>query len=111
VTLERVVDNIDHVCQLAGNARHVGIGSDLDGGYGSEQTPADLDTAADLRKLPELLQKRGYPDDDIRAVMHGNWVRFYSEVLPAGRDRGANGLGATDRGPLAASATDRDGPP
>src|SRR5438270_312368 len=61
VTLESVADNIDHVCQLAGNARQVGIGSDLDGGYGSEQTPADLDTIADLGKLPALLQKRGYP--------------------------------------------------
>src|SRR5205807_1925276 len=82
VTLERVVDNMDHICQLAGNARHVGIGSDLDGGYGCEQTPADLDTIADLGKLPELLEKRGYPDNDIRAIMHGNWGRFFSEVLP-----------------------------
>src|SRR5262245_3651869 len=83
VTLERVVDNIDHVCQLAGNCGHVGIGSDLDGGYGSEQTPADLNTIADLQKLPELLAKRGYPAADIEAVMHGNWTRFFSEVLPS----------------------------
>ena len=83
VTLERVVDNIDHVCQLAGNVRHVGIGSDLDGGYGNDQTPADLDTIADLQKIPELLAKRGYQPADIDAVMHGNWIRFFSEVLPA----------------------------
>lgn len=82
VTLERVVENIDHVCQLAGNAGHVGIGSDLDGGYGTEQTPADLNSIADLRKIPELLAKRGYPPADVDAVMHGNWVRFFSEVLP-----------------------------
>jgi membrane dipeptidase len=83
VTLDRVAENIDHVCQLAGNCRHVGVGSDLDGGYGCEQTPADLDTVADLQKLPELLAKRGYPAADVEAVMHGNWVRFFSEVLPA----------------------------
>lgn len=83
VTLERVAENIDHVCQLAGNGRHVGIGSDLDGGYGYEQTPADLNTIADLQKLPELLAKRGHPRADVEAVMHGNWVRFFSEVLPA----------------------------
>jgi membrane dipeptidase len=83
VTLERVVENIDHVCQLAGNCRHVGIGSDLDGGYGFDQTPADLNTIADLQKIPELLAKRGYPTADIEAVMHGNWVRFFSEVLPS----------------------------
>jgi membrane dipeptidase len=83
VTLERVVDNIDHVCQLAGNCRHVGIGSDLDGGYGYEQTPADLNTIADLQKIPELLARRGYSAADVEAVLHGNWIQFFSEVLPS----------------------------
>lgn len=83
VTIERAVENIDHVCQLAGNCKHSGIGSDLDGGYGKEQTPADLDTIADLQKIPDLLTKRGYTDADIKAIMHGNWLRFFGEVLPA----------------------------
>lgn len=83
VTLERVVENIDHICQLAGNCRHVGIGSDLDGGYGCEQTPVGLDTIADLQKLVPLLERRGYSQGDREAVMHGNWLRFFSEVLPA----------------------------
>jgi membrane dipeptidase len=84
VTLDRVVDNIDHICQLAGDARHVGVGSDLDGGFGREQTPADLDTIADLRKLPALLEKRGFKAADVEAVMCGNWVRFFGEALPPG---------------------------
>ncbi|MCE9560737.1 MAG: membrane dipeptidase [Planctomycetes bacterium] len=83
VTLLNVVENIDHICQLAGNAKNVGIGSDLDGGYGYEQTPTDLNTIADLHKIPELLSKRGYSTSDVEAVMHGNWLRFFSEVLPA----------------------------
>ena len=83
VTMERVVENIDHVCQLAGNCRHSGIGSDLDGGYGSEQTPLDLDTIADLQTIPALLDRRGYSTADIEAVMHGNWLRFFGETLPA----------------------------
>jgi len=82
VTIERVVDNIDHVCQLAGNARHAGIGSDLDGGFGRDQCPADLDTIVDLQRIAELLAKRGYGRADIEAIMHGNWLRFFSEVLP-----------------------------
>jgi membrane dipeptidase len=82
-TIDRAVENIDHVCQLAGNCRHAGIGSDLDGGYGCEQTPADLDTIADLQKVPELLSKRGYKPADVEAIMHGNWIRFFSEVLPS----------------------------
>ena len=83
VTLERVVDNIEHICQLAGSSRHIGIGSDLDGGYGTEQTPKDLKTIADLQRLPELMSNRGYSDTDIAGVMHGNWIRFFSETLPA----------------------------
>ena len=71
-----VVIHIDHICQLAGNSRHVAIGSDLDGGFGREQSPADLDTIADLQKIPDLLSGRGYHDDDIAAIMHGNWLRL-----------------------------------
>jgi len=83
VTVERVVENIDHVCQLAGNCRHSGIGSDLDGGYGCEQTPSDLNTITDLQKIPELLDRRGYKTADVESIMHGNWLRFFGEVLPA----------------------------
>ncbi len=83
VMIERAVENIDHVCQLAGNCRNSGIGSDLDGGYGKDQTPADLDTIGDLQKIPDLLARRGYKAADIEAVMHGNWIRFFSEVLPS----------------------------
>jgi membrane dipeptidase len=77
VTLEAVVNHIDHVCQIAGNSLHSAIGSDLDGGYGTEQSPCDLDTIADLQKIPGLLHKRGYKESDIEAIMHGNWLRFF----------------------------------
>ncbi len=82
VTLDRVVENIDHVCQIAGNARHVGIGSDLDGGFGNDQSVADLDTIADLQKLPNLLRQRGYLEADVEGIMHGNFLRFFAETLP-----------------------------
>lgn len=74
--LEKVIDNMDHICQLAGNALHIGIGSDLDGAFGTEQCPFDLETIADLEKISSLLQKRGYSEEDIENVMHGNWLRF-----------------------------------
>jgi membrane dipeptidase len=74
--LERLIDHVDHICQLAGNALHVGIGSDLDGGYGKEQSPHDLETIADLQKIPSMFEKRGYTDADIKNMMHGNWLRF-----------------------------------
>lgn len=74
--LEHLVDHFDHICQLAGNALHVGIGTDLDGGFGKEQCPADLETIADLQRLPDLLAGRGYEEEDIENIMHGNWLRF-----------------------------------
>ena len=80
VTLETVVDHIDHVCQLAGNACHAAIGSDLDGGFGREQSPCDLETIADLQKLVILLSRRGYQKEDIEAVMHGNWLRLFRKA-------------------------------
>lgn len=81
-TIETAVENIDIVCQLAGDARHVGIGSDLDGGYGCDQTPKDLDRISDLQRLPDMLNRRGYSEADVRAILHGNWLRFFGEVLP-----------------------------
>jgi membrane dipeptidase len=78
--LEVIIDHMDHICQIAGNALHIGIGSDLDGAYGTEQSPYDLDTITDLQKIPGLLRKRGYKEDDITNVMHGNWLRFLRRV-------------------------------
>ncbi|HKY52709.1 MAG TPA: membrane dipeptidase [Anaerolineales bacterium] len=75
-TLKHVTDHIDHICQLAGNAEHAAIGSDLDGGFGREQSPADLDTIADLQRLGEIFSKRGYSSKDISLIMHGNWLRL-----------------------------------
>jgi membrane dipeptidase len=73
-TLESVVDHIDHICQLAGSAKHAALGTDLDGGFGTEQSPADLDTIADLQKLAPILERRGYTAADIRGIQHGNWL-------------------------------------
>lgn len=79
-SLDTIIDHFDHICQLAGNALHIGIGSDLDGGFGTEQCPHNLHTIADLQTLPELLAKRGYSATDISQIMHGNWLRFLQEA-------------------------------
>jgi membrane dipeptidase len=76
VTLDTVVDHIDRVCQIAGNARHSMIGSDLDGAFGREQCPADVHTIADLARLPGVLAKRGYKEEDVEQIAHGNFLRF-----------------------------------
>jgi len=76
VTLNQMIDNIDHICQLSGNSLHVGIGTDLDGAFGKEQSPMDLDTIADLQKVPLMLSKKGYSISDIENIMSQNFIEF-----------------------------------
>lgn len=80
VALDDVVRHIDHICQIAGNTRHVAIGSDLDGGFGTEQCPQDLDTIADLQNLAPLLGRQGYSAQDAEAIFHGNWMRLFARA-------------------------------
>ena len=82
VSIAAMVDHIDHICQLAGNSEHAAIGSDLDGGFGTEQCPSDLETIRDLQGLVGILAARGYEEDDIRNVMHANWIRLFTKALP-----------------------------
>jgi membrane dipeptidase len=80
-SLELMADNIDHICQLAGNARHAAIGSDLDGAFGTEQCPYDLTTIADIQKVFRILQARGYSEADIAHIAHGNLIAFLRKAL------------------------------
>jgi membrane dipeptidase len=82
VSLKQVVNNIDHICQLAGNALHAGIGSDLDGAFGKEQCPSDLDTIADLQKIPSMLHELGYSGSDVQNIMSENFINFLKKNLP-----------------------------
>jgi membrane dipeptidase len=81
--LEMVADQIDYICQIAGNARHAGFGTDFDGGFGLQQVPAGIDTIADLHQLVPILSARGYNEEDIDAVFGGNWINFLKKSLPA----------------------------
>ncbi len=80
VTLNQMIDNIDHICQLAGNSNHVGIGTDLDGAFGKEQSPLDLNTIADLQKVPNMLKDKGFNAEDIDKIMHQNFIDFLLRV-------------------------------
>jgi membrane dipeptidase len=83
VRIEAAAEHIDHICQLAGNAQHCALGSDLDGGFGTEQTPGDLNTITDLHKLETILAARGYGAMDIDGIFFGNWLRFFTNSLPS----------------------------
>ena len=79
-TLETVANHIDHIAQLLGSSRHSGIGTDLDGGFGTEQAPRDLNTIADLQKLHGIFAGRGYSEEDIKGIFAENWIRLLREV-------------------------------
>ena len=79
-----IADAIDYVCQITGSAAHVGIGTDLDGGFGAEAIPDGLDTVADLLNIGGLLRERGYREADIEAILSGNMLRKLRAALPAG---------------------------
>ena len=84
VTLEHVVAQIDHICQMAGDARHVGLGSDFDGGFGLQSVPVEINTVADLQKLVPMLTQKGYTETDIQAIMGQNWLNLLQHSLPEG---------------------------
>jgi membrane dipeptidase len=75
---------MDYVCQMAGDAYHVGLGSDFDGGFGLQSVPAEIDTIADLRKIIPLLVQKGYTEVDISAILGGNWLTHLQNTLPGG---------------------------
>ena len=81
--LNHLAAHIDHICQLAGDARHAGLGTDFDGGWGWPAVPHELDTIADLHKLSGCLAERGYSPDEISALFGGNWIDFLERSLPS----------------------------
>ncbi len=82
VTLADVVQHMQRICDIAGDARHVGIGTDFDGGYGVESTPKEIDTIADLQKLGNALADAKFSDDDIANIFGMNWTRLLRRGLP-----------------------------
>ena len=78
--LEALADHVDHYCQLVGSSGHLGIGTDLDGGYGTEQTPVGLDTISDLNEFRAILERRGYTEEDLMGIFHGNFLNFLKKA-------------------------------
>lgn len=80
INLEKLIDHFDHICQLSGNSLHIGFGTDLDGLFGTEQTPYDMDTIKDVTKFEQLLAKRGYNKKDVEKIYHKNWLRVINKA-------------------------------
>ncbi len=83
VSLRMVAEQIDYICQIAGDVRHVGLGTDFDGGLGVEDVPAEIDTIADLPKLFPFLEELGYDSTEIESIASGNFLDLIQSALPA----------------------------
>jgi membrane dipeptidase len=81
VPLSAVVRHIEHICELAGDVQHVGIGSDFDGGFGVEGIPQDINSIADLSSIGSALRAAGWSANDTALVLSGNWARWLHQVL------------------------------
>jgi membrane dipeptidase len=81
-TLDDVITHVKHLCDLAGDAAHVGLGTDMDGGLGRNEIPVEIQTSADLPRLADALSAAGYGDAAVAGIMGENWLRFFRKHLP-----------------------------
>ncbi|MDP6779020.1 MAG: membrane dipeptidase [Candidatus Latescibacteria bacterium] len=78
--MKAAVDHIDHICGIAGTADNVALGTDLDGGFGRELAPIDYDNISDLQRFPGILADRGYSEEDVAKICHGNLIRLFKNA-------------------------------
>jgi membrane dipeptidase len=78
-TLNDVVRHLGHLARAAGGPEHVGLGTDLDGGFGSKY--AALSKLHELTRLPPLL-RRHFNKAQVEGIMGGNWLAFLARTLP-----------------------------
>jgi membrane dipeptidase len=73
---EHLQRHANYIAGLSG-WNHIGIGSDLDGGFGLEESPSEIDTVADLYKVGAIV-----PAEVREAVLSTNWLNFLRSSLP-----------------------------
>ena len=79
--LHDLLKHMRHVCEIAGDAKHVAIGTDMDGGFGREEIPQEISNAGDMPRVGEFLRENGFGKEDVEGIMGGNWVRFFKRIL------------------------------
>lgn len=81
-SIDAAVNHVEHICRLTGSRHHVGLGSDMDGGFSAARLPQGIDAPRDLPRLAEALSRRGWSDDEVFGFACGNWARFWSQSAP-----------------------------
>ncbi|MCA9288860.1 MAG: membrane dipeptidase, partial [Phycisphaerales bacterium] len=75
--IEWVVRHVERVCAVAGGRHAVGLGSDMDGGFGADRLPMGVDGTGDLVRVGGALERAGWDRGAIRGFEIGNWARFW----------------------------------
>ena len=78
-TLDDVVKQVLHHARASGGPEHVGLGTDLDGGFDAKQAP--INDLAELKELPARL-RRSFSKAQVQGVMGDNWLAFLARALP-----------------------------
>lgn len=78
-TLAEAIAHVDHICTIAGNRMHVGLGSDMDGGFSARMLPEGIDHPRDVIRLAEALRDIGWNDADIALFSRNNWLRIFDQ--------------------------------
>ncbi|MHC4414771.1 MAG: dipeptidase [Planctomycetota bacterium] len=81
-TIADCVEHVQHAAEVMGHRRGVGLGSDMDGGFGPGDLPVGLDHPRKLDALAEALRDAGWPDEDVEGFCCANWRHFLERTLP-----------------------------
>lgn len=86
-SIDDAIAHVEHVCEVTGSRAHVGLGSDMDGGFAATRMPEGVESPRDMVKLVDALRERGWSDDDVRGFTHLNWLRYWRNVANGKRRR------------------------
>jgi membrane dipeptidase len=77
-SIDDALAHVEHICEIAQSRAHVGLGTDMDGGFAANRMPDGMNRPTDLQRLIDGLQTRGWSEPDIDGFMHANFVRIFS---------------------------------
>ena len=75
-TLAETLDHVERIAESAGGKDRVGLGSDMDGGFGADELPDGINEPAGLQLLLDGLEARGWTPDELDGFAHSNWLRL-----------------------------------
>jgi len=82
-TIDETIAHVEHIVAITGRTDVVALGSDMDGGFGADRLPEEVNAPADLPRLTDALRRRGWSGEQLDGFRFENWIRFLKRTLPA----------------------------